>query len=748
MKPSAISSAVAASDAYKDRPLSDVDNKSVNVDLGGHPYTIYATSADARTGFHATAYQNTEPPYNVIIAYRGTDTDFVHHARTGAQDIGVDVEMVKDQTNRQKHAADVFTDEVLAKAEKQGIPRDQISLAGHSLGGVFVEIEAHRHGLRGVTINGYGAVDLNYGVPEGGDRVVNYRMASDMVSAGSRHSGQVITLADDNDIRALTAGRYLNAASGSPPPNPLLVVADNPGAHGRAHFAPEPGSHQVSVLSPELLAKYQQNYENHKAGIDHFRDDVHRERTQLAEALRSPDSRNLISTYAHLPTHMQQQLAELHALKVDKPIQEAVEHNAVVKGTQLGLDQANVALRIGGDLMQQSADRSANDLRAMGHRVEQQADDLSHRLQAVASIDPLTVGAAALGVKAAGYVAHTQTEDYAQATQMAGHTARVAGQFIANQVQTTGHGVEQGAHAVAEGAQGVVHVAEAVVVRGADAITDTRQAVNHASADVVSAVSHTLDAVDRRLHPTPPGHEALGVLPAAPSLDPATLRAMQTHLNTLGVRDTRGQPLAVSGTYDRATRRGVEDFQEVHGLPVTGLPDRATVSLLEAHVKIAELQKPSTALDPQTVAATLPRATPAEQPREVPHGLVVDRAETQASQQRPLSDPSHPQHALYSELKGLLPKAASEERLAQLTLACHQGNIKPGRIESITLENKHAVIVGLAGYANVDMSHPSPPLQQSLQKMENIHQQQSQQQILSPQQSPSQGGQSLSRSLH
>lgn len=271
---------------------------------------------------------------------------------------------------------------------------------------------------------------------------------------------------------------------------------------------------------------------------------------------------------------------------------------------------------------------------------------------------------------------------------------------------------------------------------------------NHASADVVSAVSHTLDAVDRRLHPTPPGHEALGVLPAAPSLDPATLRAMQTHLNTLGVRDTRGQPLAVSGTYDRATRRGVEDFQEVHGLPVTGLPDRATVSLLEAHVKIAELQKPSTALDPQTVAATLPRATPAEQPREVPHGLVVDRAETQASQQRPLSDPSHPQHALYSELKGLLPKAASEERLAQLTLACHQGNIKPGRIESITLENKHAVIVGLAGYANVDMSHPSPPLQQSLQKMENIHQQQSQQQILSPQQSPSQGGQSLSRSLH
>ncbi|MET3651877.1 hypothetical protein [Dyella japonica] len=280
MNPPPEISAAAASDAYLDQQRRNRD-KPKDVNLAGHPYKVYAYTADAATGFHATAYQNTRAPHGIIIAYRGTDTDFVHHARTGAQDIGVDVEMVKDQTNRQKHAAHVFTDEVLAKAARDGIPKESISLAGHSLGGVFVEIEAHRHGLSGVTVNGYGAVDLNYGVPEGGDRVVNYRMASDMVSAGSRHSGQVITLADDNDIRALTAGRYLNAASGSPPPNPLLVIADNPGAHGRAHFAPEPGKHQVSVLSPELLAGYQQNYENNKAGIDHFRDDVHRERTQL-----------------------------------------------------------------------------------------------------------------------------------------------------------------------------------------------------------------------------------------------------------------------------------------------------------------------------------------------------------------------------------------------------------------------------------------------------------------------------------
>ena len=743
MNPSPETSAVAARDAYLDRPKSDIDAETKKVSLDAHPYQVFAYTADAKTGFHATAYQNTDAPYNIIITCRGTDSDVLHHPRTTAQDVVVDLEMVKDQTNRQKHAADVFIQDVLDKAQKAGIARDQITLAGHSLGGALVEIEAHQFGLRGVTVNGYGAVDLGYGVPEGGDQVVNYVMASDVVSAASRHFGQVRGLADDKDIQALTAGRYLNAAPDSPPPNPLLVLADNPGAHASTHFAPKPGSSQDSVLRPEVLAKYEQNYENHKAAIDHFRGDIYRERHDLVEVLRNPDSHNLTSTFSHLPPYIQQQMAELQTLKVDAPIQDAIEHNRVVEGAKLGLDQADVALRAGGHGMQQSADQTAHDLRAVGHRAEQQTDDLSRRVQAVAPIDPLIVGGVALGVKAAGYLARTETERYAQVSQLAGQASNATGQFMADQTQTAKHTLERSMHTTSQVAQGLVHGTETMVVAGADAIIDTGH--------VIGAVSRGLDAISQpatppRLHQDGP-HMAI----PPPSFDGVTMRTLQAHLNTLGLTDHRGQPLAESGVYDSPTRMAVMGFQHEHGLPTTGLPDKATLSLLEAHATLAALHKPTAALDLASIQATRPGQIPEARHADLSrHPSTTARIDTpQASGMRPFSDPSHPQHALYRELKERLPSNACEARLAQLTVACHQGNIKPGQIESITLENKHAVIVGLAGYANVDMNQSSPPLQQSLQQAEALNQQQSQQQTLrAPQHVQGQSGPGLSHSLH
>lgn len=111
-------------------------------------------------------------------------------------------------------------------------------------------------------------------------------------------------------------------------------------------------------------------------------------------------------------------------------------------------------------------------------------------------------------------------------------------------------------------------------------------------------------------------------------------------------------------------------------------------------------------------------------------------APAQASGLCPLSDPDHPQHALYADLKRLLPDHTSEMRLAQFTAACHQGGIKAGEIDAIQMRGTQATFLGgLAGYAQVDMAQrPSP--EQSLQQLQ-LHERQ---QALAQQQALQQQG--------
>lgn len=245
---------------------------------------VFGYKADPSTGFHATAYREVAPPHNIIIAYRGTDPDLLHHTRTTGRDAAVDFQMVRDKVNPQKADADAFTAAMIRKAEAHGIPRDRITVAGHSLGGTLAEIEAWEFKLHGVTINAYGAVDLGYGVPEGGTLVTDYVMAGDVVSAASRHFGQPVPLASDADIRSLIEGRYINAAPGARAPNPLLAMRLSD--HSNEHFSPPPGSQRPSVLDPAVMAHYARNYSEHKDAIDRFRNDVYTERVEVALALR------------------------------------------------------------------------------------------------------------------------------------------------------------------------------------------------------------------------------------------------------------------------------------------------------------------------------------------------------------------------------------------------------------------------------------------------------------------------------
>ncbi len=208
---------------------------------------------------------------------------------------------------------------MLAKAAKQGIPKDHVTVTGHSLGGALAQIEAAEFGLAGSTYNAYGAVSLrhhvpeggtavtnyvlagdpvsaasrHYGtvdVPEGGTAVTNYVLAGDPVSAASRHYGTVVTLATPENVQALKDAHYLDVSHGASSPNPLRAM--RMGDHSGTHF-----TGPQSVLSPERLAQLaccprrgwrsskQANYAHNKAAFDHVRQDIHQDRELLNMAL-------------------------------------------------------------------------------------------------------------------------------------------------------------------------------------------------------------------------------------------------------------------------------------------------------------------------------------------------------------------------------------------------------------------------------------------------------------------------------
>ncbi|MDP9931551.1 hypothetical protein [Variovorax paradoxus] len=96
---------------------------------------------------------------------------------------------------------------------------------------------------------------------------------------------------------------------------------------------------------------------------------------------------------------------------------------------------------------------------------------------------------------------------------------------------------------------------------------------------------------------------------------------------------------------------------------------------------------------------------------------------------RDFSDPSHPQNALYSTLKDLLPKGISEERLAQGTAACHRSRITEKDLSGIYIGDKSVVFASRSLFAvpaQMDISQPAPSIQQSDQHILRTDQQREQ----------------------
>ena len=174
--------ALLSKDSYNDW----FRNKKVT--LGGIEYRVYDTFNDPVTGYHGTAYRRLDTD-EIVIAHRGTEPNLKGGIQDGLTDLG----MVATGGNAQVIDARYFTQRVLAKAQSD-FHNPSITLTGHSLGGALAEITAHEFHLRGETFNGYGAVNLQHDIPEGGHQVINHVRATDVVSAASHHFGSYVSM--------------------------------------------------------------------------------------------------------------------------------------------------------------------------------------------------------------------------------------------------------------------------------------------------------------------------------------------------------------------------------------------------------------------------------------------------------------------------------------------------------------------------------------------------------------------------
>lgn len=242
-------------------------NDSVKIE--GVDYRILANS-DQRNGYQGTIYQRLDTR-EIVVAHRGTEPNR-SAGETFRDLVRTDGGMVTHSINNQSQDAINLTQRALEFARQEGQRSGHtppVTVTGHSLGGTLAQITAHRFDLHGETFNAYGAAALRQGVPEGGNNVINHVRATDVVSAGAPHYGQVRIYATQQDVDALNNAGYNNRETRWDLRNPLSVAANRGlAAHELGAFIRETGGGPLMTEANQQLAQDRHNQ------IDKYRDDV------------------------------------------------------------------------------------------------------------------------------------------------------------------------------------------------------------------------------------------------------------------------------------------------------------------------------------------------------------------------------------------------------------------------------------------------------------------------------------------
>ncbi|WP_208543188.1 lipase family protein [Marilutibacter alkalisoli] len=290
MKPTSQQYADLADHCYdRDGNLAQLASAKEEVEIGGVTYKVVDHLDNPRTGYQGTIYQQVDSGA-IVVAHRGTepDRDFVKDI------IAADAGMVLTRNNLQVDDAIALTRRAKEYANNpefvaQYGQAPEVSVTGHSLGGTLAQVTAHHFDLRGETFNAYGAVSLNLRIPEGGDKVLNHVMATDVVSSGSPHYGQVRHYALPEEVTRLHQSgyhdnRFVDALVGD---MPIAAAMRSFGSHNMHHFLDVDGEGRpdVSILrNPEARRLADQ----HSRMIEDYRGDVEGIRRGITRGARGP----------------------------------------------------------------------------------------------------------------------------------------------------------------------------------------------------------------------------------------------------------------------------------------------------------------------------------------------------------------------------------------------------------------------------------------------------------------------------
>lgn len=248
-----------AQDSYENRVVTP-SNKTLFI--GGNHYRVLAVHKNPTTDYQGVVYQDVRTN-EIVVTHRGTSS---------MMDAKVDLKMVIHKANIQAEDAAKLTMMALKEADKfhnkhpeQSQPR--ITQVGHSLGGTLAQIQSYRFKQEGVTFNAYGAAALN-GIPKGGGKVINYALASDVVSAAGPHYGKMVILAQNHELTGMWAAGYntsINTFASQAIPAALI----NRWSHSISNF-----TGPKSILSERNYRPALELAERNKKMINDYRGDV------------------------------------------------------------------------------------------------------------------------------------------------------------------------------------------------------------------------------------------------------------------------------------------------------------------------------------------------------------------------------------------------------------------------------------------------------------------------------------------
>lgn len=268
--------------------------------------------------------------------------------------------------------------------------------------------------------------------------------------------------------------------------------------------------------------------------------------------------------------------------------------------------------------------------------------------------------------------------------------------------------------------------------------------------------------------PLQPDALADGVL--RPGERGAAISELQRNLNAQAVQEGRQPPLTVDGVYGRDTRRAVENFQLWNGLPTTGIADRETLAAVGTPRRTLATGNREDAADlnqdeePRNRDIAAP-ASPTDPGRPAMPPPVQSRSPR---------DQSHPDHALYEQIRTGVEKldaqhgrefdAISERMSASLLVMAKEkgftadddlkvafntptATLAAGELVHLFRGGNHVSADPAANRAHMATAQAlSVPVEESYRRLETIQQSQLEAAQHAQQQEPQRGQNGLSRS--